>query len=532
MKYSKPKAKLRKEEWLRIMASRGTSTKYVAEEAGIGQSTLQKAWRTPSDSWEKVLIPVCQALCNKARKNFYFEELLEGEILPQLRGKKVWEYQNEQPGESEVAQGDYSASRNHSSDRFSGATDVQHESLPEIRVERKPINKFLLPTGIALLVFCSVWVVFKFGRGDSKNKTKAVESRNSIDEFDSKTLPSTNEGNSSADLEAETKQKASSIAASESNSKTLVGIDWVESLGGASDGSVVNFNGCDLSNIQSFEPLREMEKLIEIHFSNSKLPKIGFPGFPNNIRRVFMDGAENAGPKHCQDLRNLALTKLWLSGSEPGVSGCKAIAQITSLQHLRLAESKIDIDGFRAIASLSNLEVISLHGANLNDDVAVDFEKLKELVSIDLNDTHVGDKTIEAVVNNAPRIEAIHVNNSRITDASLELIAKVKNIKALSVSSCSRLTGAGLANLSRCKELELLNIGSLNLRNEDLDFLAALKNLEKLQIQNNKFDEIGLQKIRAIPNLAELQVHYVPISHVVLEKAKQEWGLQRFEYRD
>ena len=77
----------------------------------------------------------------------------------------------------------------------------------------------------------------------------------------------------------------------------------------------------------------------------------------------------------------------------------------------------------------------------------------------------------------------LHYYNN-ITDGSLWYVAKIKNLKELSLFGCN-ITNHALFRLIKAKKLESLNVNNTKVTYKGLKFIAKMNNLNYLTINGN-----------------------------------------------
>jgi hypothetical protein len=139
--------------------------------------------------------------------------------------------------------------------------------------------------------------------------------------------------------------------------------------------------------------------------------------------------------------------------------------------------------GFRALAAMPALRSLAVSCRNVDDDAVAalpDFPALRELMPIDLPDAgyrHVarcaaleslvlmycretGDEAT-AHVARLPALRTYFASYTRATDRSLELLAGVDALEAVTLDSVAALTDAGVAQLARLPRLRAVSVSGM-----------------------------------------------------------------------
>lgn len=162
------------------------------------------------------------------------------------------------------------------------------------------------------------------------------------------------------------------------------------------------------------------------------------------------------------------------------------------------------------------------------------------LVWMEINDPRVSDETI-ALVSTLPDLKELHIRSDQlsdrglghlaglktlkylnlvgrqITDNGLEQIAKFKQLKGLDLNA-EKVSDDGLAQIAKLTKLHQLSLGTsgfsqdrMNITDEGLLHLQALKNLRFLQFNSSKVTRAGVDKLqKALPDCKIVWNHYGP----------------------
>ena len=160
-----------------------------------------------------------------------------------------------------------------------------------------------------------------------------------------------------------------------------------------------------------------------------------------------------------------------------------SLSNLTQLESLVLSTYKLDPSSIcKAIGKLENLKEIKfLYGYNITVEHAQHFSRLKNLKKFNLESTHLTDRdatklpvisSVQNVVGNQvyqgdlivewlaklPKLNRVHLANSRLTDDGVEEISKLKNIRSLDIKS-TVVTDQSIPHLASMENLEVLNVG-------------------------------------------------------------------------
>jgi Leucine-rich repeat (LRR) protein len=189
-------------------------------------------------------------------------------------------------------------------------------------------------------------------------------------------------------------------------------------------------------------------------------------------------GPDDPAPKLAA-LRHLKhLTILKLTGI--GDTGLAALVDLPQLRDFKVMGNITD-QGVRQLARLTNLTRLFLFDVPMTDDGAQQLARMKQLEILDL------------------------AWDSRVTDAGLEHLATLPNLKHLSVTSAS-ITDKGLITLSKSRTLQELDLTRSKISDAGLEKMSAMENLRELDLSNTKISSDGMKHLARLPHLTNLKL--------------------------
>jgi hypothetical protein len=96
---------------------------------------------------------------------------------------------------------------------------------------------------------------------------------------------------------------------------------------------------------------------------------------------------------------------------------------------------------------------------------------------------------------------------TRVTDADLERIAVLTEVRSLVLHRCSQVTDAGVAYLAQFKELELLYLTGTRITDAGLKTLEGLSKLRTLDLDETAISAVGLHSLAKLSNLDVVWLH-------------------------
>ena len=234
-------------------------------------------------------------------------------------------------------------------------------------------------------------------------------------------------------------------------------------------------------------------------------------------------------------LKGMKLRALDLRGLRLTGSACQALAEMTTLESLKLRNAREIMDySFQELKTLVNLKSLSLEDLAITDsalEILPNFTNLKELVimrtdmmdvspigqlknlkkltlremTCDLDflaempqleelffaESIVRDedmKFFEGLVN----VKTLDLWNTQLGDKALELFGKMPKLTTLNIKNCAKISDAGIAELAKSETLTSLNLsengkatgddGNPLLSDKALESLKGCKSLKELNI--------------------------------------------------
>ncbi len=175
----------------------------------------------------------------------------------------------------------------------------------------------------------------------------------------------------------------------------------------------------------------------------------------------------------------------------------------------RLLDGPIDLAPFvAALAAVPNLESLGLDYGDdaLTDAVAEQVPSLRSLRRFGGRGP-LTDAGLKAIARHA-KLEAVTVGSKEVTDAGLAYLAGLPNLRSLGIQECPKLTSDGLRHLARTPRLTFLAASSLGPADDAVDVVAGVTTLERLWLSSFR-DVPADRAIRALAGLPRLrEVHW------------------------
>ncbi|MBL7152542.1 MAG: hypothetical protein ISS79_02405 [Phycisphaerae bacterium] len=205
-----------------------------------------------------------------------------------------------------------------------------------------------------------------------------------------------------------------------------------------------------------------------------------------------MRNITDAGMAHLANMRSLR--KLNIASSQITDRGLAHLKQIKTLERLELPQDQKGITdaGLAHIAELPNLRSLQISRIHFNDSK--------------MNKEYYTDAGL-AELATCRRLEDLSLGSIGITDAGVEHVAKLTNLKSLNLFGCDNITDAGLANLRGLKSLKSLSVTGGEITIAGLNGLKSLSCLERIRVDDFRRGGAVLD-LSGMPNLEDLMLYF------------------------
>ena len=225
----------------------------------------------------------------------------------------------------------------------------------------------------------------------------------------------------------------------------------------------------------------------------------------------------NAGLAHLAKLPSLQY--LMLAGKNFTDTGMVHLKDVPSLKILNLGHLPHLTDtALVHLSNIPNLESLNLHWVEaITDDGVAHLTKLPSLKQLDIRHSKVTDRSA-VCLSQVKSLEYLVLPDKGITDVGLAHISRLEKLKYFWLTSAryagpntpnkGSITDKGVAELAKCKLLKELNIGSIGITDAGLDHIARLANLKRLFLFGcSNVTNKGLAKLTTLKSLQNLSVN-------------------------
>ncbi|HNY80716.1 MAG: hypothetical protein RBS72_09305 [Sedimentisphaerales bacterium] len=194
--------------------------------------------------------------------------------------------------------------------------------------------------------------------------------------------------------------------------------------------------------------------------------------------------------------------------------GVRHLAALPHLRSLDVARSRVTDAGLAHLRDVKTLESLWLPSEGISDTGLEYLSQLPRLRSLSVSRAYRGDSSGEQgyytdkgirMLAHCRDLEELSVGSIAMTDASMEAIATLGNLRNLALFGCTAVTDEGLKELASLKDLEVLNVHDANATISGLSCLNGLSNLRRLDIDGVKQDYSGLD-LSGLKKLEQLTI--------------------------
>jgi hypothetical protein len=196
----------------------------------------------------------------------------------------------------------------------------------------------------------------------------------------------------------------------------------------------------------------------------------------------------------------------------------------------------VDIDDSFVEELASEIERLRLPGLSLagcRHVTATGFMRLrsiKHLQTIDLFNTQIDNKTIEAIAE-IEQLETLNLAGTKVTASGLARLARCEKLLQLHLG-WTDIDDSVLVELGRLKTLRSLVLRNTRVTDQGLHALAALPCLEDLDLQETAVGDAGVAALRPLAGrLKRLYLGYTPVTDSAVEGLKSFRGLRALMLR-
>jgi Leucine-rich repeat (LRR) protein len=145
------------------------------------------------------------------------------------------------------------------------------------------------------------------------------------------------------------------------------------------------------------------------------------------------------------------------------------------------------------------LAAFAIHDGQLVRDAA------GEVVEANYTDTWITDADL-ARVSRHKHLRKLDLSHTKVTDAGLEHLRGLENVRELVCYYAEYLTEDGIAHIAGWKKLEKLNLRGTQVTSKVFERLAKIESLRELDIAFTQIDDEGFEHLALLPRLERLAI--------------------------
>ncbi|MDR1384024.1 MAG: hypothetical protein LBJ67_09300 [Planctomycetaceae bacterium] len=159
------------------------------------------------------------------------------------------------------------------------------------------------------------------------------------------------------------------------------------------------------------------------------------------------------------------------------------------------------------IAKLIDLESLVLDGPYINDEVTQKLANLHKLKTLSFSNASITGASLTIILDNMKDLTNLTLNRCNLTDNSLDVICKMKQLKILDIRS-NDVSGLGMLALADLEQLEQLDLRyCIKIDGTALDYLSDVKTLKVLKLRSgNAITDSSLKHLEKFEKLQSLHL--------------------------
>jgi len=142
-----------------------------------------------------------------------------------------------------------------------------------------------------------------------------------------------------------------------------------------------------------------------------------------------------------------------------------------------------------------------------------------EVTAVDLSNAWLSDADLELLAK-LPQLESINLAYTKITDEGLERLEPLANVKVLDLYYAESVTDLGIAHLKHWKNLEYLNVRGTKVTSTLFEHLANMPKLRFLDVGHSRVNDDLFEALDNLPHLQHLSFGGNKMSGVMLPLLK------------
>ena len=158
---------------------------------------------------------------------------------------------------------------------------------------------------------------------------------------------------------------------------------------------------------------------------------------------------------------------------------------------------------FGKLTDLERLQIFNCR--ELNDEMAAHLSGLKNLTSLALTNSVIGDSTVQMIAESFPNLKELDLSsNTNITNSMLKVIGQLVHLEQL-VLMQNRFNDLGTSHLSKLTQLRSLDLrGNMEVGDMTMEIVGALPKLAALKHRSTTVSDFGMEYLAQCKTLKSL----------------------------
>jgi Leucine-rich repeat (LRR) protein len=193
-----------------------------------------------------------------------------------------------------------------------------------------------------------------------------------------------------------------------------------------------------------------------------------------------------------------------LGGAKLPVNTMEKVAAMPSLAVLQLYGSNVSGKSLHPLARQKELRDLLLEQTAVSADDLAGMPEMPRLARLHLNGPMVivSDAGAKTIASTFPGLTALRVDAKDMTIRGCSELARIKNLKEVSLVRASRLDAEWLTALSKIKGLSKLSLPGSAIKDSDVPNLEPLKNtLQELHLDNARISDASIPSLGKLKSL-------------------------------
>jgi Ran GTPase-activating protein (RanGAP) involved in mRNA processing and transport len=179
----------------------------------------------------------------------------------------------------------------------------------------------------------------------------------------------------------------------------------------------------------------------------------------------------------------------------------------------------LTLEDMQKIGKLTHLEWIRVGGPAINDSYVEALKGLTSLKIVDIENSSITDKSLE-ILKELPLIETLNLRrNLQFTDQAIKLFAEFPNLKTLQILY-NGFSDMSLYDLDKVKSVRVLDIRALPVGDDTLMCIADLENLEEIRIRSGSVTNEGIAELKKCKKLKVIELQDAGVTAGLAEVLK------------